>query len=164
MAFTLSSDFSLVNDAGAVVARLTHEDAKAAYDVLRQTFGRPKKRTAMTDEERAVDLYQRYRKRYPNESANQLVKRIVSVYSCPRPSALLVRGWLREYGFEIPDAWTREECATMARAAKTRRYPPFGYEVADAEKWEASQVLLSDEDIKDLAEGGLARCGLRVAA
>lgn len=43
------------------------------------------------------------------------------------------------------------------------RRPPEGYVIVDEEAWVASSTMLSDDDIRELASGGLARCGLAVA-
>lgn len=57
-----------------------------------------------------------------------------------------------------------EELERTRPFGAVKRQPPIGYEVVDVEAWNASESLMSDEDIRILASGGLARCGLRVLA
>lgn len=44
------------------------------------------------------------------------------------------------------------------------RRPPEGYVIVDEEAWVASSTMLNDDDIRELASGGLARCGLELDA
>lgn len=41
--------------------------------------------------------------------------------------------------------------------------PPIGYEIANAEAWQASAPMLNENDIRELGPGGLERCGLKKA-
>lgn len=43
------------------------------------------------------------------------------------------------------------------------RPAPDGYRVTDLDAWAASSTLISDDEVRELAEGGLARCGLELA-
>ena len=120
-------------------------------------MGRP--RVPVSDQDRAVELWNRYRKRYPDEGLNRTVSRLCSHYPQPRPTADELREWLRAAGVDIPTPMSRSECAAQARDCRSRK-PPEGYKVVNADAWKASESLLSDADIREMAEGGLARAGL----
>jgi hypothetical protein len=120
-------------------------------------IGRP--RLPVSDQDRAVELWTRYRKRFPNEGLNRTVSRLCSHYPQPRPTADEIREWLRAAGIDIPTPMSRSECAAQARDCRLRK-PPEGYKIVNAEVWRTSESLLSDADIREMAEGGLARAGL----
>jgi hypothetical protein len=125
-----------------------------------------RQRKHKNDEDKAVAKWHQLRESYPWETHSKTLTSITWAFN-PRPKVDTIREWIRAAGIKVEDAPTQDEILVQARAVKNGapiKQPPFGYVVADVEMWNASAGLMSDSDIRDLAEGGLARCGLRKVA
>lgn len=138
-------------------------------------FSRPDREP---DDVRAARLYNQYLERYPDRTPNAIVAMVRG--HIPKLTTPEVRELIRSTGIEIPDPNTWAQNAANARhaqaaAAKTKPEeptravltgpkPPLGYRVVDAEAWKASASMISESEIRELAEGGLERIGLAVAA
>lgn len=122
---------------------------------------------------RTVDVWERLRNRYPQESHAKTITRIGWSFgkASERPRSEQIRAWLREGGVAVEEPPSVGAVAAIARAARATinapkhgPKPPLGYRIVDAEAWKASAPMLNESEIRELAEGGLARIGLAVAA
>lgn len=137
-----------------------------------------------TDEQKVLRLWNRERTKWTGDTDARIVSRVRSHFKHLTNGD--VYELLRGQGVEVARPLTRAECAKSARAARHTpktpepngeqidravikamiggRKPPEGYKIVNAEVWRASESLLSDADIREMAEGGLARAGLALDA
>jgi hypothetical protein len=155
---------------GSIVQACAPHEADAATEPEPEPAEQPRRpgrqRQYKTDEDKAVAKWHQLRESYPWETHSKTLTRITWAFN-PRPKVDAIREWIRAAGIKVEDAPTQDEILVQARAVKNGapiKQPPFGYVVADVEMWNASAGLMSDSDIRELAEGGLARCGLRKVA